>query len=145
MFLGKYTTTLDEYNRLSTSSRFSDHLIEGAYICQGFDRNLWIMTAATFEKIYRIISAQNITDPLARLLLRMILGTAHEFTLDADGRFPIPEDLKDFANIDKTALVIGQGDYFEVWEPALWEKQESQFSDAGANASRFSSLAIVMH
>lgn len=143
MFLGKYTTTLDENNRFSTPSRFRSRLIEGAYIVQGFDKNLWVLTASAFEKIYRIISVQNITDPLARLLLRMILSTTHEVMVDADGRIAIPSELKNFANIDKTVVVIGQGDYFEIWEPTLWEKQESQFSDTGANAGRFSSLAIV--
>ncbi len=52
------------------------------YITQGFDRNLQVLTAGAFQEIYRKVISLNIADPLARLLLRLILGTATELGMD---------------------------------------------------------------
>ncbi len=143
MFLGKYSITLDEKSRFLVPARYRKNLSNGFYLAQGFDRNLWVLTKGAFEAIYRIISSQNLADPLVRLLLRMILSTTHEIRADQNGNITIPKDLKDFANIKQNILIIGQGDYFEIWDPTLWEKQETQLRDAGTNSRRFSSLSIV--
>ena len=37
--------------------------------------------------------------------------------LDKEGRFLIPESLKKYANISSEATFIGQGFYFQIWEP----------------------------
>jgi MraZ protein len=77
------------------------------------------------------------------LLLRLILGTAQESGVDADGELTIPEELKDFANLHKDIFLIGQGEYFEIWSPDQWDQQESQVRDAEANSSRFSALTVT--
>ena len=37
--------------------------------------------------------------------------------LDKEGRFQIPEILKDYSNIKNEVTFIGQGHYFQIWEP----------------------------
>ena len=81
---------------------------------QGFDRNLQVLTMDAFQEIYRTVVSLNIANPLAPLLLRLILGTAQESGVDADGQLIIPEELKDFANLKNDIFVIGQGEYFEI-------------------------------
>ncbi len=143
MFLGKYASVLDSKNRLSVPSAFSDKVLDGVYMTQGFDRNLLVLTTDAFEEIYRRVKSLNIADPLARLLLRMILSTADRVETDKDGFITIPVELIQFANLDKEVLFIGQGDYFEIWSPGLWRKQEVQLNDADTNATRFSTLTIA--
>ncbi len=110
---------------------------------QGFDRNLQVLTADAFREIYRIVISLNIANPVARALLRMILGTAHESTVDANGDLTLPEELKDFANLNKDIFLIGQGEYFEIWSPDQWDRQEAQLRDAETNANRFSALTVT--
>jgi MraZ protein len=112
-------------------------------VTQGFDRNLQVLTNDAFQAIYRTVVSLNIANPLARLLLRLILGTAHELGVDANGQFTIPEELKQFANLQNDILLIGQGEYFEIWSPEAWGKQEAQIRDAESNADRFSALTIT--
>lgn len=111
---------------------------------QGFDRNLQVLTAEAFQEIYRTAISLNVANPLARLLLRLILGTAQESGVDAEGQLVIPEELKQFANLQNDILLIGQGEYFEVWAPDLWNQQEAQLRDAETNANRFSALTLTM-
>lgn len=143
MFLGKFSRTLDGKSRFSVPPAFRGSLAGGAYFTQGFDRNLQVLTSEAFQEIYRTVVSLNIANPLARLLLRLILGTAQESGVDASGQLTIPEELKEFANLQKDIYLIGQGEYFEVWSPDLWNQQEAQLRDAEANATRFSALTVT--
>ena len=141
MFLGKFARTLDGRNRITVPSAFRAELTGGAYMTQGFDRNLQVLTASAFEQLYRQAAALNTTDPLARLLLRLFLGNAVELP-QAGASVAIPDNLKEYAGIQQNVLLIGQGDYFEIWAPHLWGEQEAQLMDADANASRFAALTL---
>ena len=143
MFLGKFPRTLDAKSRFSVPSDFRGSLAGRAFVTQGFDRNLQVLTNDAFQEIYRTVVALNIANPLARLLLRLVLGTAHELGIDANGQMAIPEELKEFANLDHEVFLIGQGEYFEIWSPELWDKQEAQIRDAEANAGRFAALTVT--
>ena len=48
--------------------------------------------------------------------------------LDKEGRFLISDELKKHANISETASFVGQGYFFQIWEPqaALERQQESR-------------------
>ena len=142
MFLGKFSTPLEPKNRFSVPTAFRAQLSSRMYITQGFDRNLQVFTAGAFEEIYRKVISLNLADPLARLLLRLILGTATELGMD-NNNLMIPENLKEFANLHDDILLIGQGDYFEIWAPDLWNMQEAQLRDAETNSARFSMLTIA--
>jgi division/cell wall cluster transcriptional repressor MraZ len=108
---------------------------------QGFDRNLQVMTAGAFRQLYQKAAALNIADPLARLLLRLFLGNAVELPQPTSS-VAIPDSLREFAELHENVLLIGQGDYFEIWSPELWGQQETQLKDAEANASRFATLTL---
>ncbi len=143
MFLGKYTSTLHINNRIPIPSPFREETSGGFYITQGFERNLLVLTVGSFEKIYQRIKSLNIADPLARLLLRMLLSTAEHSRTDDDGYMIIPVELADFAHLEKEVQFIGQGDYFEIWSSELWQKQEAQLKDADLNTTRFSALTVA--
>ncbi len=143
MFFGQHHHAFDAGDRLPVPPRYSEQLSRGAYITQGFDRNLLVLTAETFQSICERFTAMNMADPLARLLLRMILGTAAELEFDESGRMIVPQKLREFAGLDEDAILVGQGRYIELWTPALWQKQEIRLQDAEANADRFAALVIT--
>lgn len=143
MLLGLYTRILDTRNNLTLPVEFSEAFKDGAFITQGFDRNLMVLTRDAFEQIYRRVMASNLADPLARMLMRMLLGNAQEAELEPDGSIPIGRHLKDFALLAHNAILVGLGDYLEIWSPEQWNKQEEQLTNVEANHSRFSSLVIT--
>jgi MraZ protein len=142
MFLGQYVHSFDEKSRLTVPARYRELIAEGAFVVQGLDRNLMVLTPAAFEIIYQRIMAMNLTDPTARLLRRVILGNASQLDVDKAGRILLPQPLREFAGLDGEAVLVGQGDYFEIWEPALWQQQVNQVQDAEANAQRFATLDL---
>ena len=142
MFLGQFQHAIDEKGRLMIPARFRELLDGGAYITQGFDRCLMIMTGPYFKQIYDHVNAMNLTDPSARLLRRMIFTNAYPLEVDKVGRVHLPQNLREFANLNGEAIVAGQGDYFEVWTPAAWNEQVKQFQDTEANNQRFATLNL---
>ena len=59
----------------------------------------------------------------ARLLQRMMVGNATEVEMDAQGRVLVPPPLRDYAGLDRQAVLIGQGNKFELWDEAGWNDQ----------------------
>jgi MraZ protein len=142
MFLGQYVHSFDDKSRLTVPARYRELIADGAFVVQGLDRNLMVLTPAAFEIVYQRIMAMNLTDPTARLLRRVILGNASQLDVDKSGRILIPQQLREFAGLDGEAVLVGQGDYFEIWAPKLWQQQVNQVQDAEANTQRFAALDL---
>ena len=114
----------------------------GVYLTQGFDQNILILMPKTFQEIYTRLTALNITDPLVRLLLRMFLSKASYIENVENETISLPQELLDYANLESNVVVVGQGEYVEVWSSDLWEQQQSEIQDAQANSQRFSALTL---
>lgn len=142
MLLGLYTSTLDTHNQLTLPDKFMGQFNDGFCLIRGFDRNIMMLTTNAFDVIYQRITSTNIADPLARLLLRLMLGSANKSETLSDGIITITEELKDYAHLEKEVIWVGQGDFIELWSPENWKKQLMQVLDVEANTNRFSSLSI---
>ena len=142
MFLGQFQHTLDEKGRLMIPARYRELLAAGAFITQGFDRCLMVMTDAYFAQVYDRINSMNLADPTARLLRRLILSNAYAVEVDKVGRILVPGNLRPVIALNGEAIVAGQGDYFEVWNPADWNQQMEQLQDIETNNQRFATLDL---
>jgi MraZ protein len=142
MFLGQFQHNLDDKGRLMIPARFRELLAAGAFITQGFDRCLMVMTDVYFKQVYDRISAMNLADPMARLLRRLILSNAYPIEIDKVGRILLPQNLRESILLEGEAILAGQGDYFEVWNPAEWNAQMAQLQDIETNNQRFATLDL---
>ena len=144
MFLGQYQHNLDDKGRLTIPAKFRDALSEGAYLTQGFDRNLRLITEADFEAMAAQINRLSMTDPAIRQLRRLIFATASEVQLDRIGRTLVPQFLREFAGLENEAVIVGVGEAIEIWSPEAWAEQEGLLQDADANAQRFAELDLSL-
>ena len=144
MFLGEYRHSIDNKDRLTVPARYRELMDEGAYILRGFDRNLMVLTTKAFEAISHHIEQMSLTDPLARDLRRLIFGSASRLEIDKVGRILIPDFLCQRAglNCDQEAVLVGQGNYFEIWSTNEWTLQQHALDEAEANTERFKVLDL---
>ena len=142
MFLGQYTHNLDNKGRLTIPARYRDLLLDGAYVTQGFDSNLMVITMPAFEKISEYVKHTSITDSKARMLRRLIFSNGEMVEVDNAGRILIPQFLRQSAGLNGEAVVVGVGDYFEIWSPEHWVEQAEKLEDSDANANLFSTFDI---
>jgi MraZ protein len=143
MFLGQFYHNLDEKGRLTVPARFRDLLVpDGAYVMQGFDHNLVVLPSGSFESLSHRINSMSMTDPTARLLRRLLFSSADRVDVDRAGRILIPQFLRDANDLQNSVVVVGNGDYFEIWTPEEWAVQTEQLQDAQSNAHRFAELDL---
>ena len=142
MFLGNFQHNLDDKGRLMIPARFRELLDGRAYITQGFDKCLMVMSDSYFNQVSENLSQMNLADPNARLMRRMIFGTAFQVEVDKVGRVLVPQALREFAGLEGEAIVTGQGQYFEVWSPSSWNEQVKLIQDTEANNQRFATLNL---
>jgi MraZ protein len=144
MFLGEYRHSLDNKYRLIVPVRFRELLSEGAFITRGFDRNLMVLTPKAFEALVENILKKSITDPLNRDLRRLIIGSSGQVEIDKVGRILIPNFLCQLTGLtnDQEVVLIGQGNYFEIWSSDEWSIQQKALDKAEANTERFKVLDL---
>jgi MraZ protein len=142
MFLGQYQHTIDNKGRLTVPARFREMLEDGAYITQGFDRNLIVLRSQTFEGMSRRVNQLSMTDPNVRQLRRLMFATADRADVDRSGRVLIPQFLREIAQIGNDAIIVGAGEYFEIWSPEIWKQQFDELQDAEGNAQRFATFDL---
>lgn len=145
VFLGQFYHNLDEKGRLTIPVRYRDYLApDGAYVMQGFDKNLMVLPSSFFDEFSLRISQMSITDSTARLLKRLVFSTANRVEVDKAGRILLPQFLRQFAGLETSLVVIGMGDYFEIWSPDTWRDQNEAIQDAQSNPDRFSALNLAV-
>jgi MraZ protein len=143
MFLGRFFHSCDIKGRLTIPVRFRDQLVpEGAYVMQGFDKNLMVLPSQTFEFLSHRVNKMSMTDPTARLLRQLLFSTADHVEVDKAGRILIPHFLRPMVGEESQLVVVGMGDYFDIWTPAEWEVQNEKINDAQSNAQRFAALDL---
>jgi MraZ protein len=140
MFLGEFTHAIDDKGRLTIPAKFREELASGAVITRGFEKYLLIYTSEAFTRLTVRAKSLSPTDPENRALLRLAFSGASEAALDKQGRAHIPPFLRTYADLNGECVVVGVGDYIEVWNKTEWEEQLKVVNDPSMNAKRFAAL-----
>lgn len=81
------------------------------------------------EKLQRLPSF----DVATRRVQRLLIGHATDVKLDTNGRILLPQLLRDYAQLAKRVVMIGQGNKFEVWDEGIWQTKREQWLLAEAS------------
>lgn len=142
MFLGRYEHTIDEKGRITIPSKFREELGNAIYVTQGFDGNLQAFPPDLFELMSSQVRSISYLDVNSRRLRRILFSNAEKTKFDSAGRILLPAFLRDTANLKEIAVVVGSGEYFELWSPENWQAQQTSLNDIEANEERFSALDL---
>ncbi len=145
MFLGEFRHALDEYGRLTLPAPYRALLPGDVFILHGLDENLMVLPPERFHVLYRQLQRLSLTDPMARQLRRLMFAAAAQTRVDRSGRIRIPVELRRRVGLEKDVVIVGVGDYFELWSPQAWEAQWRLLEDAEANARRFSVFHLALN
>jgi MraZ protein len=142
MFLGQYEHSIDDKGRLTIPVKYRDLLFEGAFITVGFDQNLMVLTSSAFNTISDRVNHMSMTDPDVRDLKRLIFGQANQAEIDKAGRMLIPSYLRDVAALKTNLVIVGMGDYFELWSAESWTERNKPMANTEANSKRFATFDL---
>ena len=131
MFQGINDLNLDAKGRMSLPARYRESIQES---CSGnlvvtvdVDRCLLIYPMPEWHVIQQKLMQLPSMDRQVRRLQRLIVGHATECDVDGSHRVLLPPPLRKFANLTKHAVLIGQGNKFELWDQETWEKMRERW------------------
>ena len=143
MFLGEFEHTIDDKGRITIPAKFRGRLAAGLVVTKGIDTCLWLYPMDRWDMLAQEISTLPLTDPKAREFRRQVFGGASDSVPDKQGRVNLPPYLREYAHIDKQAMIIGLHDHCEIWNPDTWrELQDYSHNDPEWRAAQFASLGI---
>jgi len=106
----------------------SKHRDELGYHCvltKGMDKCLYIYSLTDWENFMKKLSTLPTSDLSSRQFMRHFYANACECEIDKQGRIVIPQDLREYANIEKELVTVGVLDKIEVWSKMEWENAEN--------------------
>jgi len=88
-----------------------------------------------WERIEKEIQDLPALKPAVKRFQRLMLGYATDLELDSSGRLLLPQPLRDYAQLDKKLVLVGQGNKLELWSETLWLAERDQaLRDSGPEA-----------
>ncbi|RTR29254.1 division/cell wall cluster transcriptional repressor MraZ [Shewanella atlantica] len=131
MFRGASAINLDTKGRIAIPKRYREplHAEFNSQIVITVDFQSPCLLLYPFDewsKIEEKLLQLSDTRATERAMKRLLLGYAHECELDGNGRILLPTPLRQYANLEKRAMLVGQLNKFELWDETAWQKQIEQ-------------------
>ncbi len=139
MLIGSFEHTLDAKSRVFIPAKWREDLGETIILTLGVlesqsTRCLFGMSASQWQAFSEKLSKLPVMDVGGQAVRRRLYAMAAACELDKQGRILIPNNLRQIADLDKDATLIGVGDRIEIWNPAVLEGY-SQQADAAYDAA----------
>jgi MraZ protein len=126
VFRGVAQLNLDSKGRLAVPARHRDALVERCaghlVITADADRCLLVYPLPDWELIQQKLEGLSNLDPRVRELQRRLIGFAVDVDMDGVGRVLIAPALRQYAQLEKNVVLVGQGKKFEIWNQETWEQ-----------------------
>ena len=114
MFSGMTNHSIDAKGRIVLPAKFREQLGETYYLARGFgNKCIQVMSSEQFNAMCEKILA--LPANLSMAVQYTFNATAVEVTPNAQGRVIIPQSLREFAEIEGDAVVIGMTNRLEIW------------------------------
>jgi MraZ protein len=132
VFRGLSAVNLDVKGRLAIPMKYRQLLVD---LCAGClvatidteERCLLIYPLDEWEVIQAKIEALPSFNPSARRIQRLLIGHATDIELDANGRILLSQPLREYAQLDKETILLGQGKKLELWSKDLWNSRRDDY------------------
>lgn len=139
MFRGANAINLDTKGRLTIPTRYRQALMDdcqGQLVCTVDNRQpcLLLYPLPEWDIIEEKISKFSTMNPDERRIQRLLIGYANEVDMDKNGRLLVAPTLRQYANLDKAVMLVGQRNRFEIWSQESWNTQieeDLQIENAG--------------
>lgn len=126
MFRGLTAIQIDAKGRLSIPARYRTVLLDQAEntVVVTIDTEqpcLLLYPTPRWLEIETKLEQLSSFHPASRRIQRLLMGHATDVELDNQGRILLPPLLREYAGLGKTAMLVGQGKKFEIWDDMKWQ------------------------
>ena len=133
-FFGTFEHAIDERGRVAIPARYRRAFVDGGVLRVGPEGAVEMYTNTTFEEeVERRLGVEdgNRTQE-ARRTRRSFLSEAYAVDLDKQGRILVPPQIRERSSLGGKVLIIGCGDYLELWHPDDWAGEQAALEGVAA-------------
>ena len=142
MLIGEYQHALDIKNRIIVPSKLREDLGNNFVITKGLDGCLYAYPLAEWKILQEKLKTLPLSNRDARAFVRFFFAGACEVEMDKQGRGLIPQNLKEYAGIEKEIVSIGVLTRVEIWSKEKWKDYNDSNVDYQSIAEKMSNLGI---
>lgn len=121
VFFGEFQVNFSSPGRLVLPKKIRELLKGNVFILsKGFDSCLSGYDKEDWENRAKNLSQSSLIDSENIDKQRFIFSSISYLEIDDQGRFVIPKNLLNYADLKDQAIIIGVGDHFEIWDKNKW-------------------------
>lgn len=128
-FYGEYQHTVDLKGRVIVPSKLREGLGEKFYVTKGFDKCLFVFSAEGWANFQESIRKLPMSSKDSREVSRFFFAGASESIVDKQGRILLPQNLRDYADLQKDVYIVGVATRVEIWDKEKWDKYNTDQVD----------------
>ena len=128
-FHGATVITLDAKGRVAIPTRHREALLDGGktlVLTAHPDGCVLIYPIAEWEPVRAKVEGFPSFNAQASWWKRLLLGFEEHVAPDGSGRILLPAALRAHAALEREAMMVGQGRYFELWDSGVWSTKLAQ-------------------
>ncbi len=130
MFMGEYQHSMDAKGRLIMPAKFRESLGENFVVTRGLDNCLFVFPNEEWRILEEKLKSLPMTRKDARAFVRFFFSGATECELDKSGRINLPQNLREFAKLEKDVVVLGVSNRIELWSKENWDQYMALTADS---------------
>ena len=147
MFRGVSEISIDDKGRIAIPSRFRERLAGIAAGCLVqtvglWDRSVLLFPLPEWESVEIKLDSLPDANLESRRIKQMVRGYATDCQIDSQGRILIPAELREYAQLDRQCVILGQGNKFEIWDRQQWTEKRDAWVDSVADEAGKPSEAL---
>lgn len=129
-------------NRIIVPAKLREGLGSRFVITKGLDGCLYAYPLEEWKVLEDKLKTLPLTNKDARTFVRFFFSGACEVELDKQFRGLIPQNLKEYAKIEKDIVSIGVLSRVEIWNREMWDKYNDSNVDFDYIAEKMNDLGI---
>ena len=122
MFFGRYFHSMDQKGRMRLPSKLRQDLGDKIHIMQGTPNCLFVFSDAEFNEFASRLVEVSVFDEKKQKPVRQLLSSGVVIEEDSQGRFLLPQYLRNFAKLEKDIVFVGVGKRIELWSQEVWDE-----------------------
>ena len=125
---GGYDHSIDKKGRLAIPAKLREELGDSFIICRGIfgKRCICVYSSAEWEKLVAKIG--ELPSAKSSVVKRFLYDGAFNVEFDTQGRILIPAALREYANLETDAHIIGMDSNLEIWNRDIWQSENDDYS-----------------
>ena len=123
MIIGEYTNKISGKKRVAIPKKIRDQMRGEIILTRGYEGSLVLVDKEMWDGLGSEILNGSFINKNIRDTTRFLVGSAIEVEPDEQGRFVIPTNLFEYANLNDEIVFVGLINWVEIWSKERWNER----------------------